>query len=57
MDTDYFAIIYIDKRTGLPGMSPEVFKTASSEIELLQWYEARHKYAQVTAVVPLPRRD
>lgn len=57
METDFFAIIYKDKRTGLSGMSPEVYKEAESELDLIKWYESRHIYAEVTAIVPLPRKD
>jgi len=57
METDFFSISYKDKRTGLPGISPEVYKEADSEADLIKWYEKRHPYAEVTEVVPLPRKD
>lgn len=53
MDKDCFAITYVDSRTGLHGVSPEVYKAASSEAELVAWYESRHKYARVTSVTPI----
>jgi len=46
-----YGIIYIDKRSGLSGCSPDVFSPITDQIELIRWYESRHKYAKVCAVV------
>jgi hypothetical protein len=48
-----YCVIYTDKRTGLSGCSPELYCSWSpdEQINLINWYEKKHKYAKVQAIV------
>ncbi|WP_405328530.1 hypothetical protein [Fibrobacter sp.] len=48
-----YAVIYIDKRTGAVGSSPELYCSwpPEDQVKLINWYESRHKYASVSAIV------
>ena len=51
-----YAIIYVDTRNGLSGCSTDVFYDAKDQMDLINWYESRHKFIKVVAVVPHEKR-
>ena len=47
----HYAIIYTDKRIDLTGCSPDVFSSLETQTDLIRWYQSRHPYAEVVAIV------
>lgn len=47
----HYAIIYNDRRHDLTGCSPDVFSSIDDQIGLINWYQSRHPYAEVVAIV------
>ena len=47
----HYAIIYKNTRTGMTGCSTDVFSSIDTQISLINWYQSRHKFVEVVAIV------
>ena len=56
MEPYKYSIVYVDTRSGLCGCSPDVFYHAKDTMDLISWYECRHRFTKVVAVIPHEKR-